>query len=72
MWSRVVTDGPHTIKPEVGLCIMSECTPEDDAHQVYAVHAHVLSLAYRQKILSITADNRAPFHSPVDSFTTPE
>ena len=29
------------------------------------------SLAYRQTTL-ITEDDRAPFHSPVDSFTTPE
>ena len=24
-----------------GLCVMSECTPEDDAHQVYAIHMYV-------------------------------
>ena len=37
MSPRVVTHGPHTMKPELGLCVVAECTPECDAHHVYAV-----------------------------------
>ena len=41
MWLRVLTVHPHTMKPEMGPCVMGECSPEDDARQVYAVHAYV-------------------------------
>ena len=34
MWPRVVTT-PRSLR--WGLCVVPECTPEDDAHQVYAV-----------------------------------
>ena len=33
--------GPHTMKPEVGLCVVGECTLEDDSHQVYAIHVYI-------------------------------
>ena len=43
---------PHTIKPEVeSLCVMGVRTPEDDDHQVYAVHIRP-PLTHRQKPLS--------------------
>ena len=31
---------PHTMKPEVVLCVMGEGIPEDDAHQVHAVNEY--------------------------------
>ena len=30
----------HTISLRWGLCVVAECTPKDDAHQVYAIHVH--------------------------------
>ena len=48
---------------------MGQCTLEDDAHQVYAVHVYVYH-SHTETTL-ITEDNRAPFHSPIDCFKTP-
>ena len=60
------------MKPEVGLYVVGEFTPEDDAHQVYAVHVYSTSITRIQTEPSLIAeDSRAPFHSPFESFTTP-
>ena len=31
----------HTMKPEVDLCVVGKCTPQDDTHQVYALHMYM-------------------------------
>ena len=60
---------PHTMKPELGQVVMSEFTPKEDFHQVYAIHVYFIT-RIQIEITIITEDNIAPFHSPVDSFTT--
>ena len=52
-----------------GLCVVGECIPDDDAHQVYAIYGTSITRIQTQPTL-ITEDNRPPFHSPVDSFAT--
>ena len=42
---------PHTMKPEEGLCVVGKCTPEDNAHQTYAVHLY--STSFRILALNI-------------------
>ena len=72
VWPRVVTDGPPTLwSLRWGLCVVWECTPEDYAHQVSPSTCTSITRIQTEPTL-ITEDNRAPFHSPVDTFTTPE
>ena len=40
------------MKTEMDLYVVSECTPEDDAHQVYAIHVYGPSIIYRQNLIS--------------------
>ena len=57
------------MKFELGLCVVDQCTPEDDSHQVYAYTCMSITRRQTESIL-ITEENRAPFHSPVDSHIT--
>ena len=44
MWPRVVTDDPHTMKSKVVVVCHGDCTPEDDARQVYMPGTRVCPL----------------------------
>ena len=68
IWPWVVTEDLHTKMPDMD---SGQMHAGSDAHQVYALHEYVLTCIQTESTL-ITEDNRAPFHSPVNSFTTTE
>ena len=68
---HVVTMAPTPLSLRWCLCIVGERTLEDDVHQVYAVLVYFHNSQAHTEPTFITEDNRASFHSPVDSFTAP-
>ena len=68
----VVTDAPHTMKPEVEACVSWANSLRKMTLTRSTPHTCTSITRLWTEPSLIAEDKRAPFHSPVDSFKTPE